>query len=160
MFTTRSMHRPAVVAVLAVALIAIAAPIAAAQPTDMHASIAQATTKAHQKQDMRSPDARGAAISARKQDLNHLRAGGLNSYTPGSNSIVPASPRTLPGAPTWPVNPQPIKPAPAVHVSGSSSNGLDWTTIGLGTAGGLLLVAGIAGLAVHSRRLGRARIAA
>jgi hypothetical protein len=45
-----------------------------------------------------------------------------------------------------------------VHVS--DNGGFDWTTIGLGIAGGLLLVAGIAGLAVHSRRLGRGRIAA
>jgi hypothetical protein len=45
-----------------------------------------------------------------------------------------------------------------VHVS--DGGGLDWTTIGLGIAGGLLLVAGVAGAARHSRRLARARIAA
>jgi hypothetical protein len=154
----------------ALAIAALAVPAAQAQPTDMHASVAQAAAKAQQKQDLRSADTRDAAVSARKQDLRHLQAGG--SYTPGSTPAVSgqavnargatavdsASQRPLPGPPTWPVNPQPIKPAPVVHTS--DSGGLDWTTIGLGIAGSLLLVAGVAGVARHRRRLGRAPIAA
>jgi hypothetical protein len=170
-FTTRSMHRPAVLCVVACALLVAPAPVAAAQHADMHASFAQAAAKAQQQQqDLRSADTRDAAVSPRTQDLRHLQAGG--SYTPGSNpavsgrtvtapgaTAVDPAPRTLPGPPTWPVNPEPIKPAPVVHVSGSGS-GLDWTLIGLGIAGSLLLVGGIAGLTRHSRRIARARLAA
>jgi hypothetical protein len=162
-FTTRSTYRPAVLCAFACALLVAAAPVAAA-PADMHASFAQAAATAQQ-QDMRSPDTSDAAVSARKQDLRYLAG---SSYTPGSTpavsgrtgvTAVDSAPRTLPGPPTWPVNPQPIKPAPVVHVSGSGS-GLDWTLIGLGIAGSLLLVGGIAGLTRHSRRIARARLAA
>jgi hypothetical protein len=170
-FITRSTYRPAALCVVACALLVAAAPAAAAQPADMHASVALAAAKAQQQQDLRSADARDAAVSARKQDLRHLQAGG--SYTPGSTPAVSggtvnapgatavdsATQRTLPGPPTWPVNPQPIKPAPVVHASGSGS-GVDWTLIALGVAGSLLLVGGITGLTRHSRRVARARLAA
>ena len=64
----------------------------------------------------------------------------------------------LPGPPTWPVNPEPIESAPAVHAS--DNGGLDWTTIGLGVAGSLLLVAGVAAVARHNRRIQRTRMTA
>jgi hypothetical protein len=168
--TTRFTHRTRIVAVLACALLAIAAPADAAPPPDMHASFAEAAAKAQQKQDLRSPDARDATMSARQQDLNRLRAGG---YTPGSTPAVSGQAVNAPGAtavdsvsqrpqpspPTWPVNPEPIKPAPVVHASDTGS-GLDWTTIALGFAGGLLVLGGIAGVVLHGRRVGRGQVAA
>ena len=136
MLTTRSTHRTTVVAALACALLAIAAPVSAAPPqADMHASFAEAAAKEQQKQDLRSPDARDAA-------LNRADGGG--------------SPM-LPGPPTWPVNPEPIQPAPVVKATDTS--GLDWTTIALGFGGGVLVLGGIAGMVLHSRRVARGHLA-
>lgn len=156
MLTTRTTHRTTIVAALACALLAVAAPLAAAQPADMHASVAQAAADARQKQDLRSADARDGALSARQQDLNHLRAGG---YTPGSNALNTTVAPPLPGPPTWPVNPEPISPAPVVQAS-DTGGGLDWTTIALGVGGGLLVIGAVAGVVLHSRRVSRGHIAA
>jgi hypothetical protein len=123
------MTRPLIRTVaVALAATAFAAPTALARPLD-------------------APTVAKAPDTARQQDLRHLRAGGTN---------VGAT-RPLPGAPTWPVNPQPIKSAPAVHIS-DTGGGRNWTTIEFGIAGSLLILGGIVG--IHSRRLGRAHIAA
>jgi hypothetical protein len=131
--TTRSIHRTTIVAALACALLAIAAPVAAAQPADMHASFAEAAAKAQQKQDLRSPDARDAGVK--------------------KTTTAP-----LPGPPTWPLNPEPLQP-PSV-VQASDDGGLDWTTIGLGIGGSLLVLGSIAGAVLHSRRVARGQVAA
>jgi hypothetical protein len=153
--TTRSTHRTRIVAVLACALLAIAAPVAGAQSDEMHASFAEAAAKAQQQQDLRSPDTRDATMSARQQDLNHLRAGG---YTPGSNELNTAATPPLPGPPTWPLNPEPLTPPRVVEAT--DDGGLDWTTIGLGFGGSLLVLGGIAGAVLHSRRVARGQVAA
>jgi hypothetical protein len=140
------------VATLAIA--AVAAQAAQARPADIHAPVAQAAAKAQQKQDLRSPDARDAAVNARRQDLNHLRAGGLTSYTPGATAVDSTTRRSLPGPPTWPVNPRPITPAPAAKVT-DGGNGVDWTTIALGIAGSLLAVGGLAAVTSRRRRTQR-----
>jgi hypothetical protein len=129
----------------ALTIAALAVPAAQAQPADMRASVAQALAQEQQKQDLRSADSTPAVSG---QAVN----------APGATAVDSVSQRPLPGPPTWPVNPEPIKPAPVVDVS--DGGGLDWTTIGLGIVGSLLLVAGVAGGARHSRRVGRARIAA
>jgi hypothetical protein len=131
--TTRSTHRATIVAVLACMLLAIAAPAGAAPPPDMHASFAEAAAKAQQQQDLRSADARDAALKTTTKP-------------------------PLPGPPTWPVNPEPIAPAPVVQATGDG--GLDWTTIALGLGGSLLVLGGIAGVVLHSRRVGRGQVAA
>ena len=140
MLTTRSTHRTTFVAALACALLAIAAPVSAAVPpaaqADMHASFAEAAAKERQKQDLRSPDARDAGLSA----LN-------TTATP-----------PFPDPPSWPVNPEPIQPAPVVKAT--DTNSLDWTTIALGFGGGLLVLGGIGGIVLHSRRVARGHVAA
>jgi hypothetical protein len=150
----------------ALAIAALAVPAAHAQPTDIHTPTAQAAAKAQSKQDLRSADTREAAVGPREQDPRHLQAGAISTRTgsrqavnaPGATAVDSVSQRPLTGPPPRPVNPEPIKPAPGVHVS--DSGGLDSTTIGLGIAGSLLLLAGVATGARHSRRQGRARIAA
>ena len=114
----------------AIAIAALAAPTALASPADTSPAVAKAAAAAQHKQYVRSPDAIDAATRP-----------------------------PLAGPPTWPVNPQPIKPAPVVHAS-DGGNGLDWTTIGLGLAGALLAVGSVVVIARHSRRIGRARVAA
>ena len=151
--TTRTIHSTAVMAFACLALLVFTGPAGAqgggAQSPDMHASVALAQAKAQQNQDLRSADTRDAQ---RRQDLNPLRAGG---YTPGANAVAPP----LPGPPTWPVNPQPISPAPAVDVTDSGS-GLDWTTIAIGIAGSLLVLGGIVAVVAHGRRAGRVHVSA
>jgi hypothetical protein len=126
----------------ALAIGALAVPAAQAQPADMHASVAQAAAKAQNKQDLRSADARDAA--------QHPR---------GATAVEST---TQAGPPTWPAHPQPLTPAPAAEVTdGGTGNGINWTTIGLGIAGSLLAVSGLAALTTRrSRRLQRLRAAA
>jgi hypothetical protein len=168
------------IATLAIA--ALAVPAAQAQPADMHASVAQAAAKTQQKQDLRSADARDAARHPRTPDhaiqapaaTKHEqdarpRDTNVGAYTPGAIPAVsypsgatadnPVTRPSVPGPPTWPVNPEPITPAPAAKVT-DRGNGVDSTTIGLGIAGSVLALAALVGIARRTRRLERARITA
>ena len=136
--------------VAALAVTALAVPAAQARPADMHASFAEAAAKAQQKQGLRSPDAIDAAR------LRGHAAAAVNA--PGATAVDSATrpaPRTA-NPPTWPVNPEPITPAPAVKVV---DDGADWTTIALGIAGGLLAVCALAVLTTRRRRTQRLRMA-
>ena len=134
----------------ALATLAIATPAAVAQPADMHAATAQAAAKAQQRQDLRSPDAIEAAQHPRKVQAVDA---------PGATVVDSQSSRTpvAPGQPTWAVNPQPIPPAPA-PAAAHSDDGVDWATIGLGLAGTLIVLAGIAVLTARTRSTPRTRV--
>jgi hypothetical protein len=114
--------------VAALAATAIAAPAAtAAQPPDMHASTAIAAAKAKQRQDLRGEHAKDAA-----QHPRETRA-----------SLPPASP----GHPSESGN---VKALPPVSAQvAKSDGGVDWTIIGLGVAGVLLVFGGIAALTIR-----------
>src|SRR4051794_29823407 len=115
----------------ALAIGALVAPAAQAQPADMHQHLARTSAQAQNRQDMRSPDAQDAA--------RHPRDAGS------------AARGALPGPPTWPAHPQAIAPAPAVETTDGS--GVDWTPIMLGVAASLLAMAGL--VALNSRRMRR-----
>ena len=124
----------------ALAAAALAAPAAQAQPADMHASVAQAAAKQAQKQDLRSADARDAAVHTRTMPT-----------------------RPVPNLPTWPAYPEPLTPPAAIQASDDGDGGVDWTTIGIGVGGSLLLASGIAvtaGIAGRTRRPVRQRVSA
>ena len=106
----------------ALAASAIAAPAAAAQPADMHASTAQAAAQAQQRQDLRGEHAQDAALHPRT-------AQAVNA--PGATVVDSQSKSTpvAPGQPTWAVNPKPLPPVTA-QASTKSDDGVDWTTIG------------------------------
>ncbi len=90
----------------ALAAAALIAPAAQAQSADIHASTAQAAAKAQQQpqQDLRSPDARDAAVNPPHS--------GPTVNAPGATAADSASQLPPAGQPTWPVNPKPIA-APA-----------------------------------------------
>ena len=134
MLTTRSTHRTTIVAALACALLAIAAPVAAA-PAAGHARV------------VRRGGREGAA-----------EAGPALSRRPRRGALKTTATAPLPGPPTWPVNPEPIGPPPVVQAT--DDGGLDWTTIGLGFGGSLLVVGAVAGVVLHSRRAARSHVAA
>jgi hypothetical protein len=166
-----SIRRTLIAGLTAVA-IAVPAAAAAAQPPDMHASTAIAAAKARQHgQDLRSADARHAALLAEKenavktqpaQDLRSPDAVDAAVHPRKSPVVVVDAPgataadsqaRTAPvapGQPTWAVDPQPIQPAPAAKAA-ASDDGVDWTTIGLGIAGSLLALGAIAALTARVR---------
>ena len=132
--------------VVALAVTALSSPAAQARPADpVSPDVGGAGFQQHR-------DA-AAATKARLQELRNLRAG-KGSYTPGATVVEAATPQPLPAPPTWPANPQAISPPADV------AGGRDWTTILLGTAGSLLVLATIAGLTRRIRRQGHARIAA
>lgn len=140
------------------AIAALAVPAAQAKPaTDMHASVAQAAAEAQARQDLRSPDARDAATQARiKQDLRSAdsRDAALHPRGPGQAVNAPGATTVDSASVTGPANPRTIAPAPVAKVD----DGIDWLTIGLGIAGSLLVVSGLA--ALNSRRLHGPRVTA
>ena len=129
----------------ALAIAALAAQTATAY--DIHAPLARAAAKAQKNEDLRSPDAKVGAYTP----------GAIPAVTYTSGTTAAPATRHLPGPPTWPVNPQPITPARVTD----GDNGADWTTIGLGIAGSLLAVGGLAAFTRrHSRRTRRLRTTA
>ncbi len=86
----------------ALAAAALIAPAAQAQGGEMDASPAQAAAKAQQQpqQDLRSPDARDAAVKPPRS--------GPTVNAPGATAADSASQLPPAGQPTWPVNPSPI----------------------------------------------------
>jgi hypothetical protein len=114
---------------------------ALAAQKDMHASTAIAAAKERESQDLRSPDARDAAVHPRR--------------------AVPVAPDAVrDAAPATQANAQPVapaeKPAPA-----HSDPGVDWLPIALGVAASLLAIASLVALnSRRSRRPQRARVAA
>lgn len=74
---------------------------------------------------------------------------------PGATAVDSASRPSLPGPPTWPVNPQPIVKAQPVHAS--DGGGLDWTATAFGIAAALALAAaGATRLRIRRGRTARA----
>jgi Ni/Co efflux regulator RcnB len=145
------------IATLAIA--ALAAPAARAQPADMHASVAQAAAKAHQKQDLRHLRAGGAATKHEQDARPHEQ--NVGAYTPSAIPAVsyPSGGAYTPGAIPAVSYPRPVVAARAVQAP-DNSGGVSATTIGLGIAGSLLAISAIAGMMKRSRRTGRARVAA
>jgi hypothetical protein len=149
---------PTLITALATAALIIPAAAAQAQPPDMHASTAiaaaQARENAQSKQDLRSPDARDAAI--------HPRGSGAAINAPGataadSASVKPAA--VAQQAPTWPVDPKPVTSAPAAKPATGGDGGVDWTTIAIGIAGSLLAV-GLLAFVLNRRQTPRVRATA
>ena len=139
--------------VAALAVTALAVPAAQARPADIHASFAEAAAKAQQKQDLRSPDGIEAAHLRGHAAADAINARGATAV----DSATRPAPRTFAGPPTWPANPQPIAQVHAVKVV--DDGGVDWTTIGLGIAGGLLAVSVLAFFTTRRRRTQRLRLA-
>jgi hypothetical protein len=137
-------------ATIALAAAALAAPTALARPADMPPSDAKATAAAQHKQNGRPHDTNVGAYTP--------GAIPAVTYPSGATAVDSATRPSVPGPPTWPVNPQPINPVRAIHVS-DTGGGLDWTTIALGIAG-LLTIGGIGTLARRNRRMQRARVIA
>jgi len=133
---------------------AIAAPAASAMPAppDMHASTAQAA--AQERQDLRGEAAQDAALHPRKAQV-------VNA--PGATAVASQTRETpvAPGQPTWAVNPKPLTPPTSTTVAVTSSDdGIDWTSIGIGVAGSLLILGGAAVLMSRIRRVPGAGVSA
>jgi hypothetical protein len=111
----------------ALAALLIAAPAATARPADIiHPGLGHSAV-AGNTQDLRSPDVRDAA--------NHYQ-------TPASSQAGTSAPAQA----------QPITRAPAANAT-DNGNGVDWMLIGLGVAGSLLTLGGLAALALRTQRL-------
>jgi hypothetical protein len=148
MSTTRKIPAAPITVLAAGALAspAGAKPIDGANAYDAgHASTAAAAhaSQALIHRDLRSQDARGAAIHHRQVEASAAAA---------------FAGKSLPGAPTWATSPQTLHSGPTPV---SDDDGTPWTTIALGIAGAGLAFGGAAGIARTTRvRARRARIAA
>jgi hypothetical protein len=113
-------------------LIVASLAAAAIVPTAAVARVATDQVVPPQTQDLRAPDqVAGAPGTGVVQDLR-----APDQVAPGTKAAP-----VVPGPPTWPVNPQPIKTAAPTNAT--SDNGIDdGVLIALG-GGALLLVAGI-----------------
>jgi hypothetical protein len=124
--------------ITAIAAIALAAPGAGAMPmhesSEFDAGHASVATAAAKHQDLRSADAKDAALNPR-----------------------PAG-KSLPGAPVWATNPVPVHSSSPTPIN---DDGLPWLTIVLGVAGGLAVGGAAAGVSRSTRaRTRRARAVA
>jgi hypothetical protein len=132
--------------VAALAVTALVAPTAGAQPADLRAPDQQAATPQPvnaRGTDVAAPDQQAPASKPIvNQDLRSPDAADARSTVPEVRS-------TLPGPPTWPVDPKPIRPAPVAPVD---DDGTPWSTIGISLAVALLALAGSAGTAGRIRR--------
>jgi hypothetical protein len=117
----------------AIAIAALAAPTALAQPADIHAPLAKAASDSH-KQHLRSPDTRDAAPATTPSDRNTARPD-----TTGSPNLTSAADRALAqeryymsyGEPEPLTRPQ--SPVP--------SDDTPWLPIALSITAGLVIVA-------------------
>ncbi len=100
-------------------------------------------------QDYRNPDNR----------VQTSGGGGAPSQDLRSPDARDAATPKLPGPPTWPVNPEPIAPAPAAE-STAADGGIDWLAMGLGLGAGVLVCGAAVALVARSRRPGRVRVQA
>jgi hypothetical protein len=123
--------------IVALAVTAIAAPTAQAYPADMHDPVAQATAN---KQDLRSPDARDAAVQSLRGSVAAAAATKQDLRSPDARDA--ALPR--------PVS-QPTAPEPVVTDSGTGGE-IDWAAIGIGILLSVVAVGGIAALALRRQR--------
>jgi hypothetical protein len=117
----------------AIAIAALVAPSALARPADTPPAVAKAAAAAKRTQDARSADADGFP----------------------TRPVIdrPSAPPTARAE----VTPQPVRdvtPQPA------ADDGIAWTTIAIGIAGGLLAIGAIAGITTRTRRTARTRITA
>jgi hypothetical protein len=106
--------------VAALATIALAAPAAQAQPTDVHSPQAHAATTIQKRQDLRSADAIDASVNPSVHAVN----------APGATAADSASV----------VGPAPARPVTATP---ADDGGIDWQTIAIGIAGSLVAVGGL-----------------
>ena len=125
-----------------------AAEHASVVQADMHASVvkAAAASRGGQGQDLRSPDARDAAVPVvQSQDLRSpdTRDAALERPRGGA----PAPSRTAWPSTAWSLpSPQPVAAA------ASADDGMEWSTLVLGIAGALLLAGGLAFTATRGSR--------
>ena len=132
--TRRSCRQAVTAAALATALLAVG-PVAAGAQQDLRspdARDAALASEARNYQDLRSPDARDAGVSAEAQTYQDLRS-------PDARDVGRApSSRSSPSTPTV------------------ESSGTDWGDVAI-VAGGALLLLGAAGIVLFSRRKATAR---
>ena len=153
--------RRTLIAALTVVAIAVPAATAAAQPADMHASTAIAAAKAREaqqpKQDLRSPDARHAALMTKQHQSDTAvaaaskRVQDLRSPDAIDAAVHPRKSPVVVNAPGATVVDSQAKSTPIAPVAATSDDGVDWTTIGIGVGLTLLLVGGIAALTARTR---------
>jgi hypothetical protein len=146
----------------AIAIAALAAPTALAQPADPPPAVAQAAAKAEQEQDLRHLRAGGNVVDAAAMHEVDARPRDISvgAYTPGASPAVsyPGGAYT-PGATPAVSYPRPVPPARVVQAP-DSSGGVSTTTIGLGIAGSLLAIAATGGIVRRTRRSERPRVTA
>jgi hypothetical protein len=150
-------------AIASLAAAALAAPAASAQPiTDMHASTVQKPAPAEQ--DLRGEAASESAVKPAKVDLRGEAAADsavkpakvdLRGEAAADPSRAPVSRPPLPGPPTWPAHPTPLKAPTTAVVADDGDGGID-IPASVFIVAGTLLAAG--GMGVAALRL-RTRVA-
>jgi LPXTG-motif cell wall-anchored protein len=139
----------------ALAATALAVPAAIAKPIDLRSPDARDAAIHRPAVDLRSPDARDAAEG--RTDTT-IRTSSLAGTTSGSrqdlrNPDSRDAPSPLPGPPTWPAHPQVIRATHAAPDTGD--DGTPWTLLAIGIAG----IAGVAGGGIVARSRRRSRVA-
>ena len=106
---------------------------------------------------VQGPDARDAGTVARqpRDFAEQIRRASHASEVVNAPAVDSVTRPSLPGPPTWPVNPVVFHQLPAAAQT-DDTDGVDWTIIGLGIAGSLFAIGGLALLS--ARRTQRLRV--
>jgi hypothetical protein len=135
--------------------VALAAPVAVAQPIDMHRAAPVQREAANL--DLRTEASALPAYPSASKDAAQKDLRSENAVDP-SRAPAPSFPRALPGPPTWPMNPKPIVPAHApVAGDEGGDGGIDLPVALAGIAGILALGGGLTVVALRTRS--RTRVA-
>jgi hypothetical protein len=129
----------------------------------MHASTAIAAAKARQqeqKQDLRSPDARHAALLAKQRDSagQTARVQDLRSPDAADAALHPRKAPVVVNAPGATVVDSQTKPTPVAPATTKGDDGVDWVTVGIGIAGTLLVLGVIVAVTNRMRPTPRTRV--
>jgi hypothetical protein len=127
---------------------ALAAPAAVAKPIDMHASTVTKPEPANQ--DMRTEAAALPAYPSPATKPAQMDLRSENAVDP-SRKPAPATPRVLPGPPTWPMHPKPIATAPGPVADDGDGGGVDAPVVALIIAGVLALGGGMTVVTLRHR---------
>lgn len=151
----RTTRKRALLAALAASLVAttpaFGMPIDRVDRYQVGSSSLAGTPAADAAQDLRSPDARDAALPPVEPQGNTQD---LRSPDARDAALPPVrAQKVQPGQPTWPSYPAPIaKSQPPAQQLPSGDGGDDtWFVVGIGLAGAALAAAGAAGIARRSR---------
>jgi hypothetical protein len=147
-------------AIIALAVVALAAPAASARPSDLSPVHTDTSVPAPEAQDLRSADAIDAATRAAPGAQDLRSADAIDAATRAAPEAQDLRSADAIDAATQAALDSQANTAADTTPQASAERGIAWTTIAIGIVSSLLALGIIAGISSRMRRTARARISA